>query len=686
MERGPTSANPGGDTHDRVVGSLIADKYRVIRVIGSGSTGSVYLCEHVGLDRLVALKVLHREMERDSGFVQRFKREAKAASRLEHTNSVRILDFGQEQGGALYIVMEYIEGRDLLRVLDEDGPFSAPRAIDVMSQILDALSVAHSLGIVHRDLKPENVVLRSVLVDGIETELVTVCDFGIAQLSPIRLSGSSESEMVSISDVGMVVGTPAYMSPEQARAEPQDARSDIYSAGVVLFQLLTLQLPFTADTPLAVAVMHCAEPPPRPSQFGAVNPALEEICLKALSKTPQARYQSAREMRAALQRALQTTPRRSNRRSTPARWHTRQALPSAFAAAGLGAQPQGASSLSPVERISQPDSVDAGQRWRIPRPVLGLGLALVATAALPLLLRTANAPNDAEAVPPPSISQPTAASSTVAVARPPALEPVAAVGTSAPAQEPRIAVGARSAPVVSVGARSAPVVSALPRTEPLDAPSQRSRAPAMSPKHAADRSVAIQHPDKAPSAPAVGRSVGSTMQVEAQPVASEAPIRAGKAIEEPAAASVARTPPLNAVHRGAPSAPLSAAAPRPAAAAPVAPPAPAAAPATASVAVGPIAARAAVSKASVRGALNVEAITACYRGALRSGAAPAAPLSAQLELTTNMLGGIKSATLRAPALAESTRNCIEQVARRGRVREVDTGEAQATITLLFQPR
>src|SRR4051812_8970272 len=137
MDSGPTSTDPDldidaiDDEAERLVGTLIAGKYRVLRVIGSGSTGAVYQCQHVGLDKLVALKIMHREMERDSSFVEQFKREAQAASRLEHPNSVRVLDFGQEhpdQGGAFYIVMEYLEGRDLLAALDEDGPFSAERA------------------------------------------------------------------------------------------------------------------------------------------------------------------------------------------------------------------------------------------------------------------------------------------------------------------------------------------------------------------------------------------------------------------------------------------------------------------------------------------------------------------------------------------------------------------------------
>ena len=735
MSGGPETEDPEQTSDDRAPGSLIADKYRVERAIGSGATGTVYLCEHVGLDRWVALKVLHRENEQNGEFVQRFKREAKAASRLEHPNSVRVLDFGQEKSGALYIVMEYIEGRDLLRVLDEDGPFSAERAVDVMSQILDALSMAHNSGIVHRDLKPENVVVRSVLVDGQEQELVTVCDFGIAQLAPIRLSGASESELISISDVGTVVGTPAYMSPEQARAESQDARSDIYSAGVVLFQLLTLQLPFVADTPLAVAVMHCSDPPPRPSQYGAVNPALEAICLKALSKTPEARYQTADEMRSDLQRALGRTGAQASRRRTPLRWTPTRApaatYPAAepnsrlitYPAAELGSRPApGASdappgaalapvSLWPVERLLAPMAA-SGRVRNLSLPMLGAAAAVVATVVLSLALRGGavrrSAPSELQL--PAAAAKPAAQASetsTTALSAAPVVQVPKSEGTgpAAVATAETSPAGAANQPasggVILGAATESPAPEAaqnsrapVPESTEAQAPAQRdnqvaSAAPAKAlDKSAATRAAGVRSTEKPLSAAAVSSkgapvaALGITQPSAADKARRGANTPAPIGTATDAASTASAAPPVSAP----PAAAVAAAAPKPAVAPPPKPAAPATVPATASVNVGPITTHGAVSKASIRNALNMDAITACYRAALRSNAVPATSVSSQLDLATTMGGGIKSATLRVTGFAEQPRQCIEQVARRGRVKEVDTGVAEASITLFFQPR
>jgi serine/threonine-protein kinase len=691
------------------VGTLVNERYRVLRLIGHGSTGAVYACQHVGLDKLVALKILHREMEQNTSFVERFKLEAKAASRLEHPNSVRVLDFGQEhadQGGAFYIVMEFIEGRDLLAALDEDGPFSAERAVDVMSQILDALAVAHSLGIVHRDLKPENIVVRTAEVDGVQKELVTVCDFGIALLSPTRLSGQSASELVNVADAGMVVGTPAYMSPEQARAEPQDSRSDIYSAGVVLYQLLTLQVPFVADSPLAVAVMHCSDLPPPPSQFGAVSPALEDVCLKALSKTKEARYQNAREMKAALQRALQATPPPSNRRLTPLRWGASLAWPDAggqppraLRSPVAAPPPRGRSprrgellareqlptqrqlhetgtapgSLLPAELPSPADRPGL----RLSLPLLGIGLALLGMAAVPVFrsvggitgtgnsTRTMMASVAAPEAPVEPSLQPTATRSVPADS-----EQVAVWRAPRPGRDPQSARQARSKPAPERFSGKRVATRSQPATPPAATSSQ------------AEPEVLQIKPDKSgkeawDDTALVLRSVRADAQ-DAKSVAVEPLPAAAPGLPSPSAGS----PPM-AAHPSL----LSQSAPQLSAAvvvtSPESAPRPPAVPQNVQVTIGSIATRAAVSRASVRGALNLDAITDCYRAGLLVGAAPVGRSNAEVVLTTNMIGGIASAALNAPRFGENVRRCIEQVVRRGRVREVDTGSAQASVMLVF---
>jgi serine/threonine protein kinase len=674
MEWATASATSGHPSDAELLDTLIAGKYRVLRRIGSGSTGAVYQCKHVGLDKLVALKILHREMVQNTGFVERFKREAQAASRLEHPNSVRVLDFGQDERGTLYIVMEYIEGRDLLRVLDEDGPFSAERAVDVMSQILDALAVAHSLGIVHRDLKPENILVRTVNVDGFVREVVTVCDFGIAQLSPIRLAGSiSGSTSVSVTDQGMVVGTPAYMSPEQARAEVQDARSDIYSAGVVLFQLLTLTVPFSADTVLGVAVKHCSEPPPRPSLFGAVNPAIELVCLKALSKFPDDRYQSAREMRQALVQAVAVQSGQT-RRQTPIRWPTsRLPLPSP----PLATPP----SLFPIETPVLETGEFVPSVWQRLKPAL-IGLSVVGLVALlPALLRVFSEPAlPAHAANPPQL---------------PAPSPVAAAAPATPAPVAEEHLETWTAAAVP-GVRNEDTAFAI-NAEKRNAADADFAAAATNAKH-----------KRAASAPAAQVAVGSAVApqthviekvVSIAAVASSPASRALEAEPVPAALVIKREPdPMDELASEAFSPPREAAfkAPRretltsnAAQATPpviekevleTLPPNPA----RATVSIDALTTRA-VSKAGVRGALNMDAMTACYRSALRSGSGPISTSKAQLELATNMAGGVSNVVVRG-AFAEGLRECIEQVARRARVRDVDTGSAQASVTLLFTPR
>ncbi len=267
---------PGDET--TVEGRLFDGRYRMIRRIGSGGMARVFLAEDVDLHRDVAIKVLHDRYSEDAQFVERFAREARAAAGLNHPNIVAIYDRGQSEG-SYYIAMEYLDGETLKDVILREGPLPERRAIDITLQLLAALRFAHRREIIHRDVKPHNVM---VLRDG----RVKVADFGIAR--------AGDSEMT---EAGSIVGTAQYLSPEQARGQHVGPESDLYSVGVVLYEMLTGRVPFTGDSAVAIAMKHVQETPVPPRQIVPSIPAeLEAVVQRAMAKDPARRYHSADEM------------------------------------------------------------------------------------------------------------------------------------------------------------------------------------------------------------------------------------------------------------------------------------------------------------------------------------------------------------------------------------------------------
>jgi serine/threonine-protein kinase len=380
---GSVSAEAEADTEagPSLVGTVLAGRYRIERLLGSGGMGSVYRAEHVLMRKACAVKVLHREMTQVKEIVARFEREAVAAARIEHPNVATATDFGQLENGSFYLVLEFIEGKSLSQLIAEAGALNEERALLIARQISDALAAAHAAGIVHRDLKPDNVMLVSK--EG-ASDFVKVLDFGIAKLK-IEEPGPNEQALTRLNTV---MGTPEYMSPEQARGEPVDHRADLYTVGVILYEMLSGCSPFRHEEFVVVLTKKLTEDaPPLPAH---VSTRTRELVSALLQRTPDERPQSALALVSRIDAILGYSP-----------------APASVAFAPLSAQlPRGTSNVAFANTVvgeavpipTQPSFFERAKPWLAQalvlskRPIsvgsrqLPLGAIFGGLLALPLLL------------------------------------------------------------------------------------------------------------------------------------------------------------------------------------------------------------------------------------------------------------------------------------------------------------
>jgi hypothetical protein len=386
---------------DPLIGRLLADRYKVLRTIGEGGMGRVYLAEHVRMGRLSAVKVMSPALAPTADAIGRFNREAANASRINQPNVAAIYDFGETEDGTLYLAMEYVEGETLTAVLSREGAFSPMRAAEITGQIADGLTAAHHLGIVHRDLKPDNIlVTRSH--DG--REWVKIVDFGIA-----KTTQTAEPEQ-NVTSLGVAVGTPEYMSPEQIAGEQLDGRTDLYSLGLVLFNMLTCALPHPALTSKQSLVQRLTA---RPRTLADVRPNVSwparlQVALdRALAPEPADRFRTVGELAAVVRAAV--------------------GAPSASGSATQMMTPLSVEAVPTRPIISRPVAVQK-RSWR--GPLIAVGVLVATTGGL--MVRPPDALRDFLKVY--DVSLPTATAAGQPASRPPVVDSVTQSGlTAAPA-------------------------------------------------------------------------------------------------------------------------------------------------------------------------------------------------------------------------------------------------------------
>jgi serine/threonine-protein kinase len=304
---------PSGD--DPRVGSVLADRYRIDALLGEGGMGRVYAAEHVLMRKRLAVKVLHRELTTVPEVVQRFEREAMAAANIDHPNVAAATDFGKLADGAVFLVLEYVQGKNLRDEIAA-GPLGVERALHIARQIASALASAHALDIVHRDLKPENVMLVEKSGD---PDFAKVLDFGIAKVPIGEATPGAQRSFSPITKVGMVFGTPEYMAPEQALGQPVDGRADLYALGVITYEMVSGVRPFSSKSPVGILGQQLSKPPPTFAERAPgviVSPPVEQVIVRLLAKDAADRYASATEVLEALDHLLGAPLTRGGRRFT----------------------------------------------------------------------------------------------------------------------------------------------------------------------------------------------------------------------------------------------------------------------------------------------------------------------------------------------------------------------------------